>query len=261
MLKAAAAGVAAFYALIGTAAAGPLEPGQWAGSISAGAELPVSGDVHGGATAPVADLGPLNPALAGVSAELRIQARDYDEIYGETTTFGVELARGLEGDREVFASLRYAQADEGTVQVGTAFVPALNASLPVFGTFGEFQATTIEGGARQYFGAGAWRPYVAGRIGAAFVDEINATFRIPDASITIANAKFYDSSTVLSVGGDVGLSYAVTDRFSVAAEVGVRYTGELKDDDSSIGGLGLGSINDAGERVSFPIAVRGRLAF
>ena len=54
-------------------------PGRWTVSLEAGAEFPTGGDVHGGATAPVPDLGPLNPALAGVNAELRIQSRSFGE--------------------------------------------------------------------------------------------------------------------------------------------------------------------------------------
>ncbi|MBL0227685.1 hypothetical protein [Thermomonas sp.] len=37
--------------------------------LFAGRDMSVNGDVHTGAVAPIADLGPLNPALAGVSAD------------------------------------------------------------------------------------------------------------------------------------------------------------------------------------------------
>ena len=67
--------VAVSFALAAPAyAAGP-QPGKFSMSVFGGTDTPVSGDVHDGATAAVPDLGPLNPALAGVSAELRIQPR------------------------------------------------------------------------------------------------------------------------------------------------------------------------------------------
>lgn len=254
-----AAGLASLA--VGPAAAGPLEAGAWSGAFTAGVERPVSGDVHGGAIAPVANLGPLNPALAGVSAELRIQARSYDDIYDSATTYGLELARGLGGQREVFGSLRRVETDDGAAQVGGAFVPALSTTLPVFGRFDGYTATTLEAGLRQYFGQGALQPFVAGRIGVSRVDAINATFTIPDANIRIANARFYDDSTVATLGVDVGVSYALTDRVSLAAETGLRWQGSLKDDDSSIRGLGLASINDEGDRVSIPIGVRATVKF
>jgi len=241
--------------------AAPLAPGAWSGAFTAGVEQPVSGDVHGGAVAPIANLGPLNPALAGVSAELRIQGRSYDDIYGSATTYGLEVARGLGGQREVFGALRRVESDEGAVRVGGAFVPALSTTLPVFGRFDAYKATTLEAGVRQYFGAGALQPFVAGRAGVSRVDAINATFTIPDANIRIANARFYDDSTVATLGVDVGVSYALSDRVSLAAETGVRWQASLSDDDSSIAGLGLAAINDEGDRVSIPIGVRATVKF
>jgi hypothetical protein len=243
------------------AAQAQTEPGRWTVSLEAGAEFPTGGDVHGGATAPVPDLGPLNPSLAGVSAELRIQSRSFDDIYGEGMNLGAEFAYGLSNNAEVFGSLRYMQADEGRVQVGGAFVPALNTTLPVFGTFDEYKAYALEAGYRQYFGEGALKPYVAGRLGAVFTDKINATFQIPDAGITIANAPFYDSSTSFTAGLDVGLSYAVSEGVSLQAETGIRYISSLSDDDSAIGGLGLASINGVGDRTYVPLTVRAKFAF
>lgn len=249
--------------------AAPLEAGKFAGTVTIGAEFPVEGDVHGGATAPVASLAALNPNLPAAAAELRIGSRSFDDIYGEAAAVELEGAYGLGGDREVFGAVRYVTADEGTVQVGTAFVPALSASLPVFGTFGEYESTSIEAGLRQYFGAGAIRPFVAGRAGVAFVDEIRASFRVPVPAgvgaepndIALTNVPFYGESTTVTAGFDVGLSYDVSDRFSLIAETGIRYQGDLDGDDAGIGPLGLGSINEEGARFSAPVTLKARYAF
>jgi hypothetical protein len=249
--------------------AGPIEPGRFVGSISVGGELPIDGDVHGGATAPIASLAALNPNLPATSAELRIQSRSFDDIYGDAQSIEIEGAYGLSGNREFFGAVRTTQADEGTVQVGTAFVPALSASLPVFGTFGEFKALSVEGGVRQYFGQGAIKPYVAGRAGLVFVDEIRASFRVPVPTgvgaepndIAINNVPFYDETTTWTVGFDVGASWDLTERFALSAETGVRYSGDLDGNDSAIGGLGLGSINEEGARVYAPVTLRARYKF
>lgn len=243
------------------AATAQVQPGRWSLSVEAGAEVAPSGDVHGGVNAPVPDLGPLNPALSGVSAELRIQSRSYDDIYGEAAAFGAEAAYGLDDSSELFGSVRYAKADEGRVQVGGAFVPALNTTLPVFGTFSDFETVAIEAGYRRYFGSGSWRPYAAGRLGAGFTDSISATFEIPDAAITIADAPFYDSSTSFSAGLDLGISWALSPTAHLQAETGIRYTSELEGDDTAIGGLGLASINEVGDRVWVPLTLRARFAF
>lgn len=252
----------ALFALTAPAAAESLDRGAFAGSVSVGADFSVSGDVHGGAVAPIANLGPLNPALAGVSAELRIEARSFDDIYGEATRYALEGAYGLGSGREVFAAVSRTEADDGRVQVGGAFVPALSATLPVLGQFEGFSSTGVEFGLRQHFAEGsALQPYIAGRVGAAFTDEIRATFTIPAAAIALNNVAFYDESTAFMIGADVGVSYAVSERVTLGAETGLRYTSSLEDNDSAIGGLGLASINDEGDRLSVPVLIRARVVF
>lgn len=256
-----AAALALVLAVPAVHAAGPQE-GAFSLSVFGGADQPLSGDVHGGTTAVVPDLGPLNPDLAGVDAELRIRSRSHDDIYGSAASYGLEFTYGLSANAEVFGQLRYTDADEGTVQVGGAFVPALDTTLPINGTFSDYRALTIEGGYRYFFGdLGPTRPFVAGRLGATRTDDIRATFVIPDAAITIADVPFTEKKWSASAGIDVGLLFPVGDRVSITAQTGVRYVADLEGDDSAIGGLGLGSINDTGKRVSYPVSVGLRFDF
>lgn len=259
----------ALAALAAPAWAGPLEKGKFAGSVAVGAEFPVNGDVHGGAVAQVASLAALNPNLPAAPAELRIRSRSFDDIYGDLSAIEVEGAYGIGANREVFGAVRYAQADKGTVQVGTAFVPALGATLPAFGTFGDFKSTTVEAGVRQYFGAGAVKPYVAGRAGVVFVDEIRADFSVPVPAgvgaepndIVLRNVPFYDSTTTFTIGADVGVSWDVSEKLSLTAETGIRYQGDLDGNDSALRGLGLASINDEGARLFAPVTLRAKYQF
>lgn len=242
-------------------AAGP-EQGKFSMSLFGGADTPISGDVHDGAVAPVPDLGPLNPDLAGVSAELRIQPRSHEDIYDQAFTYGLEFSYGLSDRAEVFGQVRRTEADPGTVRVGAAFVPALNTELPVYGTFSDYKALSLEAGYRYYFmQPGSARPFVAGRLGATRTDDIRATFEIPDAAITIANAPFTEKKWAATAGVDVGVLIPVSEAFSITAQAGVRYVADLEGDDSAIGGLGLGSINDTGKRVSVPISIVARFDF
>ena len=252
-----------FSALLATSAhaAGP-EAGRLSLSVIGGVDVPLSGDVHDGAVAQVPDLGPLNPALAGVDAELRIGARSHDRIYDMATTYGLEFGYAFDENSELFGQVRQTRAGQGSVQVGGAYVPALDTELPVYGTFGDYSALSAEVGYRTYFGtAGSARPFVGARIGAARVNEIRATFEIPDAAITIPDAAFYDKGWVASAGLDVGVIVPIGETFSVTLASGVRYIADLKDDDSAIGGLGLASINDTGSRVSFPLTLAARWDF
>lgn len=250
-------------ALVATSAhaAGP-EAGRWSMSLVGGVDAPLSGDVHDGATVVVPDLGPLNPALAGVDAELRIGARGHDRIYDTAGTVGLEFAYAPSDRSEVFGQVRRTEADDGRVQVGGAYVPALATELPVYGTFEDYSALSAEVGYRMYFGtAGSARPFVGARIGAVRVDEIRATFEIPDAAITIPDAAFYDSGWVASGGLDAGVVFPIGETFSMTLAGGVRYIADPKDDDSAIGGLGLATINDTGSRFSVPVTLSARWDF
>ncbi len=252
-----------FSALLATSAhaAGP-EAGRFSMSVIGGVDMPIDGDVHDGTVANIPDLGPLNPALAGVSAELRIGAREHDRIYDLASTYGLEVAYAFDDNREVFGQVRQTQAGAGTVQVGGAFVPALNTELPVYGNFGKYEALSAEVGYRYYFGtAGSARPFVGARLGAARTDSIAATFEIPDAGITIADAPFYDSGWSATGGLDAGVIVPLGETFSMTLASGVRYVADLEDDDSAIGGLGLASINDTGSRLSVPVTLSARWDF
>lgn len=225
-----------------------------------GGDVSVSGDVHKGAIAPIADLGPLNPALAGVSAELRIGTRSYDRIYGKATNFGVEMAWPM-ASGEVFGQLLSTRTSAGSTEVGGAFVPALDTTLPVYGRFEGYKAMSLEGGYRHFFGTGKVRPYVAGRIGTTKVDGINATFTIPDAAITLTDVPFFDGGWQMSGGADLGLLWSMSEKASLGLEVGARYHGDISDDDSALSGLGLASINDTGKRTSYPVNLRLQFRF
>ena len=244
------------------AQASGVEAGKWSFSAFGGVDMPTSGDVHSGATAPIPDLGPLNPALSGVSAELRIQSRSHDRIYDLADTYGLEMGYGLSDRAELFGQVRYSHASPGRVQVGGAFVPALDTELPVYGRFSAYKSYSAEFGYRYFFmEPGSARPFVAARIGASRTDAINASFDIPDASISIPDARFTKKTWSASGGLDVGVIVPVGKTFSFTAQAGVRYVDKLDGNDADIGPLGLGSINDKGQRVSVPMSVAARWDF
>ncbi|GAB3511814.1 hypothetical protein [Pseudoxanthomonas daejeonensis] len=252
---------AALCTLAGPALAGPAE-GRFSMSLLGGIDTPVSGDVHTGAISDIPDLGPLNPALAGVGAQLRIESRGHDRVYGAASSYGLEFAYGFDDRSEIFGQLRQANAGAGRVRVGGAYVPALATELSVFGTFSRYEAYTAEVGYRRYFGESGWaRPFLAGRIGGTETDAIRATFEIPDANIVIPDAPFFDKDWALSAGLEAGVIIPVGGRFSMTVSGGVQYVGDLSGDDSAIGGLGLASINDTGSRVSVPVSISGRWDF
>ncbi len=241
---------------------GPVAPGTFALGLKGGGEIVVEGELHGGTSAPVPDLGALNPALAGVGATLQVQPRSWDDVYGDLWSVAGEVGYGLDANAETFAAISYTKGSGDRLEVGGANVPALATTLPLFGDFGDFEAWGLELGYRRWFDAdGPVRPYAAVRGMAQWVDSIEATFTIPAADIALNNVAFYDSGVVWGVGLDVGVAWVVSPAVSVGLETGLQYTGDLSDDDSDIGGLGLGVINDTGSRLSLPFRATVRARF
>lgn len=255
---------AAVAAVATHAAAAPAE-GEFVFALKGGLDYVIDGDVHNAAVAPVADLGVLNPGLAGVAATLNIQARGWDDIFEDATVYGFEVGYGVTDRVTLNLAATWRDAESDRVQVGTADVPALAATLPVFGEWSDYKAWSLDAGFRYHWrDFGDFVPYAGVTAGLTFVDGMTATFTVPGApagGITIANARFFDDSTVFTAGLEVGLGYAVTDAIMLSVETGLRYVGDLDGDDTALGGLGLATINDAGERFSVPVTARVTVSF
>jgi hypothetical protein len=238
------------------ALAKPLEAGQFSGRVSLGTPIFGSGNLHGGATSTVPSLTALNPALPAVPAVLNIGSRKFSKVYDAPAQFGIEMGYGLTENVELFGGLNYAKANGSQIQVGTATVAALNATLPVFGQFGDLKNLEVEGGARYFFAGDAIAPFIGGSIGAVQQDAVKATFTIPDApagGITLANVPFFKKTTALSVGVEGGVSFGLSDTVDGRLSAGAKYIGAGRADDTGLSGLGLGTINNGSERWSYPI--------
>jgi len=250
-------------ATVATVASGAAqaEAGRWTGRIVGGLGFGVGGNVHSGASAPVANLGTLNPGLAGVSGTLEIGSRSQHSVYGETWGVGVEIGRYLTDRGELFASVRYDNTGRGFYPVGRAVVPALNASLPIFGSFGNQENWSAELGYRQYLKTGSVRPYVGGRAGVAFSNRVNASFTVPDAGIALNDVPFYRPSALFTGGLDAGVAFDLGRNISLIGETGVRYVSGPRGDDTALSTLGLSSITNAGDRWDIPVRIGLGFAF
>lgn len=250
---------------IATAAASPAlaqsEAGRISISISGGTEFAVGGTMHDGANAPISDLGVLNPSLAGIPATLQIESRSQNDVYDNGWSIGGELGYGVSDSAEVTLGVRYLKANGNRINVGGAAAGApVNATLPVFGDFGDYESIAVELGYRQYFATEGLRPFVSVNAGATNISAIAADFTVPDAAITLTGVPFSKSSWAFSGGANLGLAIPLGSSASLEPEVGIRYTGGAAGDDSALGGLGLGAINDKGKRWSVPLRVRLKIA-
>jgi hypothetical protein len=251
-----AAVLASVVVLPSVAFAQTAQPGKLRGTINVGTEIAGSGKLHGGAATIVPSLTALNPGLPSVPALLTIEERKYSDVYDAPIAVGIEVSYGLNEAVEMYGSLSYSEAKRGNTQVGSAFVQALNATLPTFGEFGKIRNIGAEVGARYFFGSGDYQPFVGGSLGIVQQDAVKATFTIPGApagGITLANVPFFKKTTSFTAGVEGGLAANLSETLSGRISVGARYIGAFKGNDSVLGTLGLQSINDGTERWVYPI--------
>ena len=211
-------------------------------SFDAGADVALSGDVHGGGTGTVLGL------------PTTVQARSYGDIYGAPFTwaasFGYRFAENTEFRTRVFQTMGTAE----NVQVGDV------ATLPLFAQFDDYKALGVDFGVRQYYGSGGVQPFAGASIGFVSVDEINGTFTVPAASVVLSDVPMYGQSTVLTFAFSGGVFIPLGKNFGIQGGVDFRWIDNL-DPVDGLAGTGLESINDKSRRWSMPVTVGAVIRF
>lgn len=231
----------------------------WSFAVKGGLVPVTNGDVHRG---PAFD-GSVLLALPAGSLPVDVDAKSFDDVYGDFTEFGLEASYAAGENLSYQLGASWLSADEGVLRVGT-----VAGALPLNGRFSDYQDFEVYAGVRYNFNVTErWNPYAALHLGYKRVDAITASFSVPNTPFVapyqaaLTNAPFYDASNVWSYGVLVGLEYKVADKFSVALETGYLAQGALKDNDSIVGLLGLNALNDEGDLGYIPVRLSAIFRF
>jgi hypothetical protein len=256
----------ASFAFAGEAhAAGPAKHG-WGIILQGGSDVPMNGTMHRELSTNIPNFGPLFPTLAGASGDVVIVQRGYDEFYGTSPLARLDVNYALSDNMELFLGASRTEASSDRVQVGTA-TPTGGAAAPLYARFSDYRATSLELGARVWSGErhDRVRPYVAVRLGATRTDAISSQFETLGAQSIVV--PFYNDSTTLSGGVDIGIVYeiarirAMNAALELGAETGVRFIGDLDQDDSVLSAIGGQGLNERSRRRSAPLTVTLRMRF
>jgi hypothetical protein len=155
---------------------------------------------------------------------------------------------GLDYNKEAYATLAYGKYN------GTERIIGSVSGYPLLARLSNVDAFDIEGGLRYYLKPeGPIRTYVAGAVGLRFLQATDATFRVVEVGLTLANQPYFKSSTLFIFGGDAGVSYDVSDRTAVGIELGLRYQGK-PGAEQLFTDPNLKGVNDTGSRWSLPMS-------
>jgi len=217
---------------------------RWSLSFGAGTELDSGNEFHRGP----------DGTFAGLPVDL--QSRDYDDIFDSPTRLLLQLNYAASERLSYYGRFNYVEASGSTINIGTI------ATLPLFGTFSDYETWGFDVGAKYAFGSGAFRPFLSADVGFKVVDAISIGLR-PGAATAAAAAtpQLFKGSTEYLWGVGTGFDYAVSERIALGLEVGLRYEGGLRGDDRGFAGSGLERVNDTGKRWVFPVLVKATWSF
>jgi hypothetical protein len=162
---------------------------------------------------------------------------------------------GLDYRREVFATFGWGKYN------GTDRIVGSVAGYPLYLRLSNADAFDFEGGLRYYLRPeGPLRTYVAGAAGLRYLLATDATFRVPEVGLTLAELPYFKGSALLIVGGDAGASYDVSDTIALGVELGLRYQGK-PGAEPLFADPNLQGVNDTGSRWSLPMSVFAKVRF
>lgn len=169
----------------------------------------------------------------------------------------------LSPNRKVTLMGSYAQADGEQVTLGTDLIGA------VTGDMSDYQRFGVEVGLRQYVApikmplVKSIRPYVEGKLGAAHVDDIGlSNAQQAGAAYNGGTVGLYESSWVPTGAGMLGFEAPVFKRATLGVESGIRYTGAMKSDTSTLNGANpFSGANNGTASWTVPVMLRGRYRF
>jgi hypothetical protein len=164
-------------------------------------------------------------------------------------------SQGLDYNKEAFATFAFGKFN------GTERIVGSVSGYPLRARLSNTNALDIEGGLRYYMRPeGPIRTYVDGVIGVRFLQATDATFRVVEVGLTLANQPYFKGSTLFILGGDTGVSYDVSDRIALGVELGLRFQGK-PGAEALFADPNLRNVNDTGSRWSLPISVFAKAWF
>jgi len=237
-----AAGV---FGAASTARAQASDGSPWSVDFAIGWDNDISGNINSSA------IGTIN------NQAVVILKNSYEDVYGT----GLHLRGGV----------GYMLADRKTELRGSLSFQSLDAdfvtplgdigSSKLYGQYSDYQALTLDLGARQYYQLKPKiRAYADGTIGIGFIDKIDAKLVAPGANLITQANDFYDQTVAFSLAGDAGLLFDRSDKVGLFVQMGLRWMTGLAEVDNLVG-TGLDTINDKSSRWTVPFLVGVRYSF
>lgn len=229
-------------------------------------DIPLEGIFHTAATSSLTatDLGIDPLVLPGATpVDLVIGEQGYEDIYDGFIGYTANITVALDQSTKMYIGYREVTGEADLIEVGQAVInPGVAATTaPLTAQFDDYEEWSVQIG---FLTSKAMHKRLellwGGRGSVGFTNNIDATFAVPGVA-TLANVPFYDDTTTLSFGVNLGLRYNIRPNFSIVGMTGLDYRTALDQNDSVLPTLGLGDLNNGGGFTSLPIYVGGTINF
>ena len=183
-----------------------------------------------------------------------------DEVYRPGLRAELGAARSLKGNRMLTMTGFYSKAKGEEVALQET------AENTLVGKLSDHESYGAELGLRQYVSmpmSSQYMPYVEGRIGGAYVDDISLNnVRLSDAADTAGtNFSFIEGGWVPTGAALIGIERPISSNAMLGLETGIRYSGGLDANAIAPANTDLVGASQYDERWSVPISLRGRYRF
>jgi hypothetical protein len=244
------------FALVALGAAGTAsasDEGQWVTTFLAGSNLLENGKFNPQVTHNVANLGTIDPTLAGLSGESHIDGLQFRDAFRIGPSFSIETGYMAQSNFEPFARLSYSQLSGRNQEIGFLETPTVESPIPIRANIGDMNTWALNLGTRYFLtDSGAARTYVAGYVGADRTDALHARFHVaglPDS----ASEDILPQTTRFDAGVEGGFAWQVSNNADLSLSVGAQYLDARSESTDAFAPVGIEDVRFTDPRWSFPV--------
>jgi len=238
------------------ASASSYEQGQWVTTFMGGTQLRSTDTLKSGISGSIADLGQLNPALAGAPAAADTKRLTMHDAYRAGPSLGIETGYMVTPNLEPFARLTFSQLRGRETRLGTLTSPALTTPGGIHADFDDQDAWALDVGAHFVVdSAGMVRPFLSGFVGAERTDAMRANLFIPGVADDLLPQTWLPQATRFNAGLEGGVTFEVSSQAAVNLSVGADYTAAHHDRSTALEALGIERVRLSDQHWAFPVEV------
>jgi len=205
-------------------------------------------------SAALADLGAINPSLAGIAGSTSTLNLRYSDAFRAGPIFGMELDYRIGNGFEPFARFVYDDAIGRSVPMGNISEGASSAQLPIVGAYSNLPSVTLDFGSRFVFRRqDHLQPFVSAYAGMTRVSALEADISSPQATTDLGIQRLLPSTTRADGGMEFGFDYVLPSGVRLGMTVGANYLAAETAATAALQSLGVPTTVAHGQGWTYPM--------